>query len=53
MLALLEAWLFTVAFIAPGVVLALFAGRRRSRPDVALGLTAVPPLGFVFAGMFC
>ena len=53
MLALLEAWLFTMIWIGAGVVLALFAERCGRNPSVALGLTAIPPLGFVFVGMFC
>jgi hypothetical protein len=40
-------------FIAAAVALAVIAGCLRSRLPVALGLTAVPVLGFLFAQMFC
>jgi hypothetical protein len=52
LLALLEG-LLPVIWIAAAVGLAVTAGRMRSRLPLAFGLTAVPPLGFLFTQVFC
>ena len=52
MLALLEP-LLPMIWIAVAVALAVIAVRVRSRLPVALGLCAVPPLGFLFVQVFC
>lgn len=52
MLALLEG-LLPLIWIAAVVGLSIVAGRVRSRLPVALGLTAVPAIGFLFLEVFC